>query len=128
MAKKKSNKKESKKKDEKKKKLIKLKLKKKKAKKKEAKKKEAKKKDIKKKEAKKKSNQKLKVDKTPPGATAQPKASTIKEEDHSSNYNVSDAVKKLRSLKSKEELLSFTKGEKRLTVTRIIPAALNRLN
>ena len=38
-----------------------------------------------------------------------------------------DAIKKLRTLKSKDELLSFTKGEKRLTVTKVIPAAMNRL-
>ena len=36
-------------------------------------------------------------------------------------------VEKIRSIKSKEELLLFIKGEKRLTITKVIPAALNRL-
>ena len=142
MAKKKSKKKESKKKDEKKKRLIKLKLKKKLAQKKDTKKKESRKKesrkkdtrkkdtrkkDNKKKDTRKKSDQKLKIDQPLPEASTQPQASAIKNEDHSSSYNVSDAVKKLRAMKTKEELLSFTKGEKRLTVTRVIPAAMNRL-
>ena len=129
MAKKKSKKKSNKKKDIKKKKLIKLKLQKKKdAKKKVAKKKEAKKKDAKKKDVKKKSpKKKVNVEKSQPVAKAQPVAPIIKNEDHSSKYNVKDAIKKLRTLKSKDELLSFTKGEKRLTVTRIIPAAMSRL-
>ena len=97
MAKKKSKKKDGKKK------LLKLKLIKKKAsKKKDSKKKDSKKKDSKKKDSKKKA-------------------------DHSSNYNAPLAVKKLRTLKTKEELLSFTKGEKRLTVTKVIPATMKRL-
>jgi len=118
-SKKKSKKKDNKKKDIKKKKLIKLKLKKKK----DAKKKVAKKKDVKKKNPKKKVN----VEKSQPVVKAQPVAPIIKNEDHSSKYNVKDAIKKLRTLKSKDELLSFTKGEKRLTVTKVIPAAMNRL-
>ena len=97
MAKKKSKKKDKKKKDSKK-KLLKLKLIKKKA----SKKKASKKKDSKKKDSK-------------------------KQADNSSNYNAPLAVKKLRTLKSKEELISFTKGKKRLTVTKIIPAAMKRL-
>ena len=97
MAKKKSKKKDEKKKDGKK-KLLKLKL---------IKKKDSKKKDSKKKDSKKKNSKK----------TA----------DHSSNYNAPLAVKKLRTLKTKEELLSFTKGEKRLTVKKVIPAAMKRL-
>jgi hypothetical protein len=36
-------------------------------------------------------------------------------------------VKKIRAIKSKEELMAFVKGEKRVTVTKIIPAALNKL-
>jgi len=102
MAKKKSKKKDERKKDSKK-KLLKLKLlKKKNSKKKDSRKKDSKKKDSKKKDSKKKA-------------------------DYSSNYNAPLAVKKLRTLKTKEELLSFTKGEKRLTVTKVIPAAMKRL-
>ena len=111
MAKKKSKKKDEKKKDSKK-KILKLKLRKKKdAKKKDAKKKDAKKKDAKKKDAKKKPKAKNML---PP---------VIKNVDHSSNYNVKDAVKKVRFIKSTEELLAFTRGEKRLTITKLIPAA-----
>ncbi len=107
MAKKKSKKKDEKKKVGKK-KLLKLKLlKKKNSKKKDSKKKNSKKKDSKKKNSKKKDSK--------------------KKADHSSNYNAPLAVKKLRTLKTKEELLAFTKGEKRLTVTKVIPAAMKRL-
>ena len=112
MAKKKSKKKEDKKKDSKKKKLLKLKLKKKNSKKKADKKKVAKKKDTKKKA-------------TVPAVT--PKAPVVKKADHSSKYNVKESIAKLRSLKTREELLAFTKGEKRVTVTKVIPAALNRI-
>lgn len=48
--------------------------------------------------------------------------------DHSSNYNVQNAVSKLKSLKSLEEVNAFTKGEERLTVTRTIPAVLKRFD
>ena len=115
MAKKKANKKESKKKDAKKKANIKE--NKKKLKKKEAKKKKSKKKNLKK---------KLKQVQPVSTAVVQPKAPENKFTDHSSNYKVTDAIKKLRSLKNYEELLAFTKGEKRLTITRILPAALRR--
>ena len=47
--------------------------------------------------------------------------------DHSSNYNVKEAVKVLRTLKSQEEIDVFTKGEKRITINRAIPAARRRL-
>lgn len=47
--------------------------------------------------------------------------------DHSSNYNAKEAIAKLRAIKNREELMEFIKGEKRVTVTRVIPAALNRL-
>ena len=131
MAKKKSKKKEDKKKDVKKKKILSAKIK---------KKKKSKKKDSKKKDSKKKSSKKKKpVAKKPevkvevgkpvsasPAAPVASKAPVVKSEDHSSNYNVKEAVIKLRSLKSKEDLLSFTKGEKRLTVTKATPAAMNR--
>jgi len=63
------------------------------------------------------------VPKAPAKKAATPRVST----DHSSNYNVQDAIKKLRAIKSKDEFMSFIKGEKRLTVTRVIPAALNKL-
>jgi hypothetical protein len=46
--------------------------------------------------------------------------------DHSSNYNVRNALAKLRSLRSPEEVNAFTKGEKRLSVTRAIPPMLRR--
>jgi hypothetical protein len=55
------------------------------------------------------------------------KKDSKKKADHSTNYNTPLAVKKLRTLKTKEELLAFTKGEKRLTVTKVIPAAMKRL-
>jgi hypothetical protein len=55
------------------------------------------------------------------------KKDSKKKADHSSNYNAPLAVKKLRTLKTKEKLLAFTKGEKRLTVTKVIPAAMKRL-
>ena len=56
-----------------------------------------------------------------------PAASAAAPADHSSNYNVQDAVKKLRTIKTREKLLEFAKGETRVTVTKVIPARLNRL-
>jgi hypothetical protein len=47
--------------------------------------------------------------------------------DHSSNYNVKDAVKKIRSLKNANQVSEFIKSEKRVTVTRTIKGVLNRL-
>lgn len=47
--------------------------------------------------------------------------------DHSSNYNVDDAVKKLRSLKNAKQVSLFTKDEKRVTITRVIQGVINRL-
>lgn len=119
------------------------------SKKKDSKKKESKKKDSKKKDSKKKAKAKPEVvqvarknkippaivvsrsaPKTSPKASpkappkAPPKAAAknpvIKNVDHSSNYNVQEAVKKLKAIKSTEELLAFTNGEKRLTITRAI--------
>jgi hypothetical protein len=55
------------------------------------------------------------------------KKDSKKKADHSSNYNVRLALKKIRTLKTKEELLQFTEGEKRLTITKIIPVAIKRL-
>ena len=94
------------------------------SKKKDSKKKDSKKKDSKKKNSKKKNPKKKKPKKKKPVA---PKDPVIKNEDHSSNYNVIEAVRKLRSLKSKADLILFTKGETRLTVTKAIPAVMNRL-
>lgn len=148
MAKKKSKQKKDKnrdkKKDLKKKKLISLKLREKKAskkkdsKKKVSKKKEPKKKDLKKKDSKKKGSKKkdlMKVERTKelmaekpsPVTSVKPEVKNTRNEDHSSNYNVTEAVKKIRLIKSKEKLLSFTKGEKRVTITQIIPPILSRL-
>ena len=92
-------------------------------------KKKAKKKEGKKKELKKNKNLKNVPEKAKPlsSTKVQPEAQKSKLADHSSNYNVTDAVKKLRSLKSPDELLAFTKGEKRLSIKRVIPAAINRL-
>ncbi len=134
MAKKKATKKEPKKKVAKK-KATKKELKKKEAKKKvtrkELKKKEAKKKKSKKKSSKKKLKQVQPSSgaavKPSSAAAVKPKAPASKITDHSSSYKVTDAIKKLRSLKTPEELLAFTKGEKRLTVKKVIPAAMKRL-
>ena len=113
--------KKGKKKKDVKKKDIKKELKKKKSKKKETKKKKLKKKTIKK-DAKKKS----KILKAKVVKADKPKKQAISYTDHSSNYNVREAVKKLRSLTSPEQVQIFTKGEERLTVTRSIPAVMKR--
>ncbi|RLD93123.1 MAG: hypothetical protein DRJ29_09745, partial [Bacteroidetes bacterium] len=47
--------------------------------------------------------------------------------DHSSNYKVFEAIAKVRAIKNRDELLVFIKGEKRVTITKVIPAALNKL-
>jgi hypothetical protein len=47
--------------------------------------------------------------------------------DHSSNYKVFEAIAKIRTIKDRDELMAFIKGEKRLTITKVIPAALNKL-
>ena len=127
-------KKKTKKKEDKKKKVLKIKLKKKKdAKKKAAKKKEAKKKDKKKKDKKKKSPKKKQpivaqvVEKPAEVTVAQPKKPVSKKADHSTNYKAIEAVKKLKSLKERDEILAFTKGEKRVTVTKATATVLNRL-
>ena len=115
MARKKGKKKNPRKKDLKK-KDVKKELKKKKSKKKEPKKKKPIKKDIRKKKTKKKDARKQ----------DKPKGQAISYTDHSSNYNVRNAVNKLRSLTSPEQVQIFTKGEERLTVTRSIPAVIKR--
>jgi hypothetical protein len=126
MAKKKAKKKSLKKKD----------LKKKDKKKKVLKKEKPSKKDRRKKESKKKQEKKLKGKKVKSGKKPLEKpvtktvASTpVKSEfsDHSSNYNVRDAVAKLRTLQDADHVKVFTKGEKRITVTKAIPPVLARL-
>ena len=68
------------------------------------------------------------VAKPAPKAAAKPAPKPVaKVEDRSSNHNVRDAIKKLRALKSRNRVMEFVKGEKRATVTKAIPTALNRL-
>jgi hypothetical protein len=103
----------------------------------EAKKKQAKKKD-KKKQAKKKAEKQKVLKKMPQPAkaetanTMETRAAEVqspreKVSDHSSRHNVREAVRILRSLESYDEVLAFTKGEKRVTVTRAIPVAKRAL-
>ncbi len=47
-------------------------------------------------------------------------------EDNSANYNVKDATAKIREMESKDDILSFTQGEERVTVTKVITATLNK--
>ena len=129
MAKKKGKKKETKKKN----------IKKKDKKKKLLKKEGLKKKALKKKALKKKDSKKKKTDKKGSAKKITKGKETRKSDqivqipaadisgDHSSNYNVREAVKKLRSLKSKEEVQAFIKGEKRVSITRAIQPVLNRV-
>jgi hypothetical protein len=49
------------------------------------------------------------------------------EADKSLNYNVQEAVKKLKGLRSMEEALAFTKGDTRVTVNRAM-STLQRLS
>ena len=64
------------------------------------------------------------VVKRSPAPKASPVAGKV---DNSSKYNVKEAIAKLRAIKDKDELMAFIKGEKRVTVTKVIPAALNKL-
>jgi len=134
MTKKKDSKKKKKKKDSKKK---------------DSKKKGQKKKDSKKKKGKKKSAEKVHVEKplrakfaqqkifvsdpkpvlkaTTEPASKPPRRPTAGKADKSTNYNVKDAIAKLRAIKSRDELMVFIKGEKRVTITKVIPATLNKL-
>jgi len=41
---------------------------------------------------------------------------------------VHEAIAKIRAIKNREELMAFIKGEKRVTITKMIPAAMNKLN
>ena len=123
MAKKKAKKKDSKKKGSKKKDSKKKKIKKAVPIKKERKKKDQKKKESKKKKSK---NKKVQASKLP-DSTKNPIEKGKKAIDHSSNYNVRLAVQKLRSLKTPSEIQAFTEGEKRITVTKAVPAAVSRV-
>ena len=118
MAKKKSKKKNNKKKDSKKKSVQKKKIARKKDKRKELKKKAAKKKDGKNKAKKLKVEAKKISKPTPPVSPVS---------DHSSNYNVQNAISKGRALKSQAEVQVFTKGEERKTIMRVIPGVLRKL-
>ncbi len=138
--KKSSKKKDSKKKDSKKKS----------SKKKDSKKKESKKKDVKKKDTlaaspapkpvaktvrtPRPATKRIPVRKTVSAAKPAPKRAPATKAkpaagsgDHSSNYKVNEAIAKLRTIKKRDELMAFIKGEKRVTVTKVIPAAMNRL-
>ena len=146
MAKKKAKKKATGKPKGKKKDLLKKKDKSKKLKQKERKEKERKKKALKKKAIKKKDSKKKgpskkkKQEKSlkklrksgsmpdmPQQASAEIKPESTKFTDHSSNYNARDALGKLRSLKDPGEVNAFVKGEKRVTVTKAVPALLRKL-
>ena len=87
------------------------------------KKKLAKKKNLNKKESKKKTK-KLKAKEKKKNKPTVPVSSFT---DHSSNYNVQNAVSKLRSLKSQKDVQAFTNGEERTTITRLIPGMMKKL-
>jgi|GEM_PF-6563917 len=57
-----------------------------------------------------------------------PKRKNKQLQDHSSNYNVNDAVAKLRKLKSVETINIFTKGDKRITVLKALKSRKNALS
>ena len=59
-------------------------------------------------------------------SVASPSA-TAKFNDSSAHHNVRIAIRKLRALKSLNEINAFVKGEKRVTITRIIPGVINRI-
>ena len=118
MARKKAKKKESKKDDSKKKNLKKKDIKKKILKKKKGKKKELKKKDLKRKEKKQKAEERGK---------SKSSVTVSAFTDHSSNYNVKDAISKLRSLENQNDAQSFIQGEERTTITRLIPGIIKKL-
>lgn len=130
MAKKNAKKKNKKKKDNKEKSKKKKILKKKESKKKVLKKKESKKKDQKKKEKNKKKVPPKKKESLKTAAPKQVSPTPVAKilTDRSSNYNVRDGLSKLRSLKTPEDVRAFTKGEKRLTITKNIPAVIRRLS
>jgi hypothetical protein len=124
MGKKKGKKKESKKKD----------LKKKKLRKKDKKKKDKKKEWKKQQPEKKKKDRKKRIRRQEPfnfpleQKVEKPKVQALApDRDKSSNYNVLDALKKLKTLKSEQKVLEFTKGEKRKTVAKAIAPALRKL-
>ena len=127
MAKKKSKKKDPGKKEEKEKKL----KKKASGKKKKSGKKKGSKKELKKKKqapVKAVAASPVKADPVKVESPGKKKAQAVSPADQSSNYNVRDAVSKLKQLKGLEEVAAFTKGEKRVTVTRAIQAVKSRLS
>ena len=63
---------------------------------------------------------------TAPPKIEKPKSSAAVTSAKSSDYNVRDALKKLKTLKSQEQVQAFTKGEKRVTITRAISPALRK--
>jgi len=64
--------------------------------------------------------------KTPEVKSGPDTAKTVFSE-RSANYNVRDAIGKLRSLKNTEDVNIFIKGEKRVTITKAVPAVLRKL-
>jgi hypothetical protein len=108
-------------------------LKKKKTKKKDKKKKLLKKKVLKKKDNKRKDSKKKArnkkaqaFDKPEKKSRTQP-GSRVRFSDHSSNYNVRNAISLLRSLSDPEDVKIFTNGETRVSITKAITPVLNRL-
>jgi len=91
------------------------------------KKKELKKKNQKKKESKQKKSKKKIQAITSSVSIEKPREQGSKSIDHSVNYNVRLAVQKLRSLQTPSEIQAFTEGEKRITITKAIPAAMSRV-
>lgn len=120
---KKKGKKKGKKKDLKKKNLKKKDISKKNSKKKKIKKESSKKKEPKNKVLKKKD----KLPKPEKLSKEKPINTVSSFNDHSSNYNVRNAIIKLKSLQNSEQIRVFTKGEKRLTIIRAIPISLRHL-
>ncbi len=131
MAKKKEKKKSLKKKDIKKQTKKKKILKKKDSRKKEEKIKKNKKKKLKKKDITGKKGKKTKEKKKLQDISIHESINPFPQEtaflDHSSNYNVRDALAILRALTSQVDVLSFTKGENRITITKVIPSVTRRL-
>ena len=55
------------------------------------------------------------------------KSPATRKADRSTNYKIKEAGIKLRAINNRDDLMAFVKGEKRVTVTKLIAAALNRL-
>ena len=121
MAKKKNKKKKDNKAKSKKKKI----LKKKDSKKKILKKKKAEKKALNKKKKSAPKKEKSLKTKLPKQVSPAPVAKVSS--DHSSNYNVRDAVVKLRAMQNPDHVRVFTKGETRLTIIKALSPVISRL-